>query len=266
MANPTQETLMLYHRRTFFQLMAGGVTMRIIHATPLVQAATTYRIKAIAFDGFPIFDPRPIFALAEELFPEKGTAFSTAWRTRQFEYTWLRTLSRHYVDFWQVTEEALGYAATSLQLDLTPAKRMQLMHAYLALKPWPEVPAALRSLQEAGIRMAFLSNFTPQMLDAAVQHSGLDGIFEDHLSTDKVHAYKPDPRAYQMGLDAFRLQREEIAFAASAGWDAAGAKWFGYPTFWVNRMHLPVEALGVAPDALGDNLHDLVRFVKASAG
>jgi 2-haloacid dehalogenase len=257
---------MLYHRRTFFQLMAGGVTMRIIHATPLVQAATTYRIKAIAFDGFPIFDPRPIFALAEELFPEKGTVFSTAWRTRQFEYTWLRTLSRHYVDFWQVTEEALGYAATSLQLDLTPAKRMQLMHAYLALKPWPEVPAALRSLQEAGIRMAFLSNFTPQMLDAAVQHSGLDGIFEDHLSTDKVHAYKPDPRAYQMGLDAFRLQREEIAFAASAGWDAAGAKWFGYPTFWVNRMHLPVEALGVAPDALGDNLHDLVRFVKASAG
>jgi 2-haloacid dehalogenase len=257
---------MLYHRRTFLQLMAGGVTMRIVHATPLVQAATTYRIKAIAFDGFPIFDPRPIFALAEELFPEKGTAFSTAWRTRQFEYTWLRTLSRHYVDFWQVTEEALGYAATSLQLDLTPAKRMQLMHAYLALKPWPEVPAALRSLQEAGIRMAFLSNFTSQMLDAAVQHSGLDGIFEDHLSTDKVHAYKPDPRAYRMGLDAFRLQREEIAFAASAGWDAAGAKWFGYPTFWVNRMHLPVEALGVAPDAMGDNLHDLVRFVKASAG
>ena len=86
------------------------------------------------------------------------------------------------------------------------------------------------------------------------------------LSTDKVHAYKPDPRAYQMGLDTFRLQREEIAFAASAGWDAAGAKWFGYPTFWVNRMHLPVEALGVAPDAMGDNLHDLVRFVKASAG
>ena len=257
---------MLYHRRTLLQLMAGGVTTRIVHATPLVQAAPTSKIKAIAFDGFPIFDPRPIFALAEELFPEKGTAFSTAWRTRQFEYTWLRTLSGHYVDFWQVTEEALGYAATSLQLDLTPAKRMQLMHAYLALKPWPEVPAALRSLQEAGIRMAFLSNFTPQMLDAAVQHSGLDGIFEDHLSTDKVHAYKPDPRAYQMGLDAFRLQREEIAFAASAGWDAAGAKWFGYPTFWVNRMHLPVEALGVAPDGMGDNLHDLVRFVRASAG
>jgi 2-haloacid dehalogenase len=168
---------MLYHRRTLLQLLASGVTTRIVHPAPLVQAAPTSRIKAIAFDGFPIFDPRPIFALAEELFPGKGTDLSTAWRTRQFEYTWLRTLSRHYVDFWQVTEQALEYAATALQLDLSPAKRMQLMHAYLALKPWPEVPAALRSLQEAGIRMAFLSNFTPQMLDAAVQHSGLDGIF-----------------------------------------------------------------------------------------
>jgi hypothetical protein len=73
---------MLYYRRTFLQLMAGGVTARIVHATPLVQATITYKIKAIAFDGFPIFDPRPIFALTEELFPGKGTDLSTAWRTR----------------------------------------------------------------------------------------------------------------------------------------------------------------------------------------
>jgi len=47
-------------------------------------------IKALAFDTFPIFDPRPIFGLAETLFPGKGTAFSNAWRTRQFEDQWLR--------------------------------------------------------------------------------------------------------------------------------------------------------------------------------
>jgi 2-haloacid dehalogenase len=34
-----------------------------------------------------------------------------------------------------------------------------------------------------------------------------------------------------MEIDAFTLKREEILFAAFAGWDAAGAKWFGYPTF-----------------------------------
>ena len=65
-----------------------------------------------------------------------------------------------------------------------------------------------------------------------------------------------------MGVDAFRLAREEILFAAFGGWDAAGAKGFGYPTFWVNRLGLPAEELGVVPDAVGGSLTDLVTFVK----
>ena len=72
--------------------------------------------------------------------------------------------------------------------------------------------------------------------DRAVKNSGLENIFEPHLSTDRVSAYKPDPRAYQMGVDAFGLSRQEIAFVAFGGWDAAGARSYGYPTFWVNRM------------------------------
>ncbi len=96
-----------------------------------------------------------------------------------------------------------------------------------------------------------------------MKNSGLEGFFEPHLSTDKVGAFKPDPRAYQMGLDAFKLGKEEIAFAAFAGWDAAGAKWFGYPTFWVNRLNVPVEELSAAPDGIGSGLGDLLTFVLA---
>jgi 2-haloacid dehalogenase len=263
--NQSEEATMPFNRREFLHLVAGGVTTGLLVSSPLAQAATRLKIKAIAFDAFPVFDPRPIFARAEEIFPGKGTDLSNAWRTRQFEYTWLRTLSQHYVDFWQVTEDALVFAARTLKLELNPDKRKQLMATYLELKAWPDAPPALRALQDAGLRLAFLSNFTSRMLDAAVQSSGLEGIFEDHLSTDKVQAFKPDPRAYQMGIDAFKLKHEEIAFAAFAGWDAAGAKWFGFPTVWVNRMNLPAEELGVAPDAIGGNLNDLVSFVKASA-
>src|SRR5215475_8483223 len=148
-------------------------------------------------------------------------------------------------------------------LDLTHMKRQRLMQAYLELKSYPDALPALKSLQETGVRLAFLSNLTPYMLDGAIKSSGLEGIFEASLSTDRVRVYKPDPRAYQMGTDAFMLKREEIVFAAFGGWDAAGAKLFGYPTFWVNRLNLPTEELGVAPDAIGQNLTDLVDFVKA---
>jgi len=35
------------------------------------------------------------------------------------------------------------------------------------------------------------------MLDSAIESSGLEGIFELSLSTDRVGVYEPDPRAYQ---------------------------------------------------------------------
>jgi len=221
------------------------------------------KIKAIAFDGFPIIDPRPVFARAEEMFPGKGSELGAAWRTRQFEYTWLRTLSGHYADFWQVTEQALVFAAKQMNLEMSREQRDRLMATYLDLKAWPDVAVALAMLKGAGIKMAFLSNFTADMLDAAMRNSGLEGIFEPHLSTDIVKAYKPDPRAYQMGVNAFGMPKEEILFAAFAGWDAAGAKRFGYPTFWVNRANAPLEELGVAPDGTGAGMQDLVTFVGA---
>jgi 2-haloacid dehalogenase len=249
-------------RREFLTLVAGGLATGLLGSTAPTQATGQPRIKALAFDAFPIFDPRPVFVLAEQLFPGRGFELSNAWRIRQFEYQWLRALSGHYADFWQATEDALAFAAKLLKLDLTPDKRKLLMQSYLGLKTWPDVPPVLQSLKGAGIRLAFLSNATPKMLDAGIRNCGLQGIFEHVLSTDKIRTYKPDPRAYQMAIDAFGLKREEIAFVAFAGWDVAGAKWFGYPTFWVNRLHLPVEELGVAPDAMGKDLTDLVRFVR----
>jgi 2-haloacid dehalogenase len=229
---------------------------------PAVRSFAADRpIKAIAFDGFPITDPRPVFAKAEEIFPGKGAALSEAWRTRLFEYTWLRTLGGHYVDFWQVTEESLAFAAKASGIELAADQRDELMQTWLTLKAWPDVAPALKQLKAAGIRMAFLANLTETMLDAVVKNSGLEGFFEPHLSTDRVEAFKPDPRAYQMGPDAFKLPKEQIVFAAFAGWDAAGAKWFGYPTFWVNRSNAPVEQLGVVPDGVGSGMADLVKFV-----
>jgi 2-haloacid dehalogenase len=246
------------NRREFFGRVAAAGMLTASHA-----AGSKRPIKAIAFDAFPILDPRPVFALVEELFPGKGADLAAAWRTRQFEYAWLRTMSKSYADFWQVTEDALVFAAKMLKLDLPSDKRVRLMDAYLAIRCWPDAPDALRSLKNSGIHLAFLSNLTRKMLEAGIRNSGLEGVFEHVLSTDLVKVYKPDPRAYQMGVDTFGLKHDEIVFAAFAGWDAAGAKAFGYPTFWVNRQNQPAEELGVTPDAAGVNLNDLVRYVAA---
>jgi 2-haloacid dehalogenase len=235
-------------RRTFLGLAAGGV-MASATRTPLRAQTPQPRFRAIAFDAFPIFDPRPVVGLADTLFQGKGTELVNAWRTRQFEYQWLRALAGHYADFWQTTEDALVFAGKLLHLEVTSHKRAQLMDAYLTLKVWPDVLPALSALREARIRLAFLSNMTGAMLNAGIRDAGLHGMFEQVLSTDQIKTYKPDPRAYRLAVDALHLPPEEIIFAAFAGWDACGAKWFGYP-----------EELGLAIDATGQDLNALVSF------
>jgi len=218
-------------------------------------------IKAIAFDGFVIFDPRSVEKRVEEHLPGKGAEFASLWRTRQFEYCWLRTAGDQYADFWRLTDDALRYTAKTLKISLTGAQHDALMDAYRNLTPWPDVREGLVELRRRGIRLAFLSNLTAAMLDANLRAGGLGEFFEPHLTTDRVQAYKPSPRAYQMGPDVFRLKKNEIAFAAFGAWDAAGAKWFGYPTVWVNRAGVPQEELDAQPDAIAKDFGGLIRFL-----
>jgi 2-haloacid dehalogenase len=245
------------NRRTF---LAGATMLALHQAAARGQDPRRPRFAAVAFDGLAILDPRPVFTLAETLYPGRGAELGMLWRTRQFDYQWLRALSRRYADFLATTEDALVFAARQLKLPLTSADRERLMRAYLELKAWPDAVPVLRALKADGLRLAFLSNMTRPMLDAGIANSGLAGTFEHVLSTDAIRTYKPDPRAYQMAPDAFGLAPEAILFVAFAGWDAAGAKSFGFTTYWANRSDAGAEELGFAADAQGPDLSQLRRF------
>ena len=67
-----------------------------------------------------MFDRQPVDDAAEDVFPAAGAALTNAWSVRQLEYTWLRTLTRIYADFWTVTQDALDFAAQKAGLELTP--------------------------------------------------------------------------------------------------------------------------------------------------
>lgn len=232
---------------------------------PSISRAEETKIEVVLFDAFPVFDPRPIFESLETIAPSRGKALGDLWRNRQFAYTWLRTAAGEYEDFWKVTRDGLLYAAEALKVPLSPRQVERIMRGYLELKAWPEAPAALETLKSEGLRLAFLSNFTPRMLEAAIESAGLGDMFERALSTDAVRTFKPDPRAYRFAIEALSVPRDRILFVPFAGWDAAGAKWFGYETFWVNRLGTPPEELGVKADGMGSNLDDLVAYLRLRA-
>lgn len=247
-------------RRTFITATSAAA-LGIPAFLTVPRRLPTPPIKAVLFDAFPIFDPRPIGALLTRLFADRGPALLAAWRARQFEYTWLRTAAGRYRDFWIVTRQAFTSATRSLGLTATPAQEAAVMDAYLHLPAWPDVPGALQTLKDRGLRVGFLSNFTEEMLKANLISAGLQGQFDYVLSTDRVQQFKPAPEAYQLGLAATGLPREQIVFTAFAGWDAAGAKWFGYPTVWVNRLQTAAEELDATPDQTGPDLQALISFL-----
>lgn len=236
-------------------LVAGALTAEAAFA------AAPPRFKAVAFDYFVIFNPNSVIPAVETVFPGKGTDVTKAWRAKQFKYGFLRSITRRHEDFFKVTEDALVYTAAAMKLELSADAKRTLMNAYLTLEPWPDAVDGLKRLRSAGVRIITIANFSPHMLRANAEHAGIADLFDDLLSTAVNKTYKPDPRAYELGVERLGLKKEEIVFAAFGGWDAYGAASFGYPTYWVNRFNLPVETLSIAADRTSSDFAGLVDFV-----
>jgi 2-haloacid dehalogenase len=217
-------------------------------------------IQALVFDAYgTLFDVHSVIARCESLWPGQGAALSHLWRAKQLEYSWLRSLMGRYVDFETITADALRHACEVLGLACDDARTRNLMEAYRNLATFPEVADVMRAL--GGRKRAILSNGSPDMLNAVVRHSGLETSLDAVLSVDALKIYKPDPRVYQLAVDALAVDREHVGFVSSNGWDACGARNFGFQTFWINRAGTPVDALGVAPDRILSTLGDMLPIL-----
>ena len=220
------------------------------------------------FDAYgTLFD---VAAAARRLAEERaGTSFATRWvevaelwRQKQLAYSWLRQITGHYADLWQLTEDSLDWALEATGL-AEPHLRARLLALYEELEAYPEVPATLRKLKEAGATSAILSNGSPRMLSTAVASAGIADLLDDVLSVGIVGVFKPDPRVYALVGHRFGVAPREVLFVSSNGWDVAGAALHGFRTVWVNRRGDPVDRLPGRPDHVLPDLSSLPDLMEA---
>ncbi len=218
-------------------------------------------LSAVLFDLYgTLLDVHSVAARADELFAGSGAALSQLWRDKQLEYTRLRTMSNRYVPFTQVVDEALQYACEMLKLPLDSAARGMLMHEYTQLAPYSDVVPALQRLIASDLTVGVLTNGDPGQLEDALHGAGLDDYFDVLLSADQARAYKTAPAVYELGPLTLGHPAAELLLVSSNGWDAFGAHWYGYRSFWVNRAAAPVDRLDGRPDGIGRTLNDAVDF------
>ncbi|MGA2415693.1 MAG: haloacid dehalogenase type II [Candidatus Sulfotelmatobacter sp.] len=219
--------------------------------------------QACVFDAYgTLFDVNSAARTAQDALGEKWQSLSELWRAKQLQYTWLRGLGGRHADFWQVTGDALDFAMSTLRVE-DAALRVRLMNLYLTLDAYPEVPATLKRLKQAGMKLAMLSNGTPAMLEAAAGNAGIADWFDAVLSVEEVKVYKPHPSVYQLACDRLGTAAERTCFLSSNGWDAYSAKAFGLRVVWCNRQGQAPERIPETPDAQVSTLAELPDIVLA---
>ena len=228
--------------------------------------------KVVVFDAYgTLFDVYSVSKMAETLFPGQGQALSVMWRDKQIEYSRLISMSdphnpngsRHYQSFWDITRLALNYSCQRLKLELTSHAQKELLDQYAELKAFPENLGVLHDLQKRGYKTAILSNGSPEMLATAVRSAGMTTLIDKVISVDSVRQFKTSPESYALVLQNYAVDKREVLFVSSNSWDALGATWFGFRSFWVNRQDLPYETLGPKPSHTGKTLDDVLTLMNS---
>ena len=218
------------------------------------------KIKAIIFDAYgTLFDVNSAAEKCKEKLGDKWEGFANYWRTTQLEYTWLRSLMRRHKDFWQITEDSLDKSMNFYNID--NSMRSELLNLYKVLSPFTEVRDTLKKLTQSNYKLAILSNGTPDLLNELVVSNQLKDIFDDIFSVEEAGIFKPDSKVYNLPINKYNIEKNEVLFLSANTWDVSGAGNYGYNTVWVNRDNNVFDKLDFEPNEQISDLSELLDLI-----
>ena len=154
------------------------------------------------------------------------------WRAAYLANTYATGAYRPY-------EALVAEAAVEAGLLVTLAQT--LASRYGGLQPWPEAGEVLRTLQQAGMPLAVVTNCSQSLAEVAAHCTGIR--FDVVVSAERAGFYKPDPHPYRMALaELGGLAPARCLFVAGSPYDLFGTAVVGLPTYWHDRI-------GLAPPA-----------------
>ena len=166
---------------------------------------------------------------------------------------------RRHKDFWQITEDSLDKSMNFYNID--NSMRSELLNLYKVLSPFTEVRDALKKLKQSNYKLAILSNGTPDLLNELVVSNGLKDIFDDIFSVEEAGIFKPDSKVYDLPINKYNIEKNEVLFLSANTWDVSGAGNYGYNTVWVNRNNNIFDKLDFEPNQQISNLSELLDLI-----
>jgi 2-haloacid dehalogenase len=145
--------------------------------------------------------------------------------------------------------------------NIDSSMKNELLNLYKILSPYKEVSETLKVLKEKKFKLAILSNGTPSLLNELVKSNNLNNVFDDLFSIEEVGIYKPNSKVYDIPVQKYQIEKNEIAFLSANTWDVSGGGNYGYQSIWVNRNNNIFDNLDYKPQNQIKNLSELLNLI-----
>lgn len=215
------------------------------------------KFQCFAFDAYgTLLDVHSAVAKHAKTIGKNATPLSMLWRTKQLEYTWVRSLAKQYQDFQTLTCESLNFACEFYNIK-DPKLKADLLKAYETLSAYDEVVPVLQYLKDNNKKIAIFSNGTKTMLQTALNAAKIESLIDEIISVDDLQIYKTATETYDYCAKRLGVKNNEVCFQSSNRWDIAGAKKAGFYCLWINRNNMLNEYNDLSPDIICEDLNFL---------
>lgn len=206
-------------------------------------------MKVICFDALgTLIDTSHVIGELDKRYPRKGSEISQLWRTKQIDYSRLRSMANQYKPFDQITRDALLGALTQMGMQANISEVDEIMAEYLQAVVFKDVDHFLTTND---FPWAIATNANRDMIRPMLANARISIGDADLITSDQVESFKVSPeiysRAWQWAREHGAAEMSEVLFVSANQWDAIAATWFGFTTCWVNRFDHTPDFLDARP-------------------
>jgi len=218
--------------------------------------------KAIIFDvNETLLDLSALDPLFVDAFGDKATR--RVWFAQMLGLAMSGTIVGSYAEFGELARVALEMTARKRGVALDDERKRRILSGMSTLPAHGDVVEGLRELHAAGIPLAALTNSTPGVLEAQLEHAHLRDFFAHALSVDSLRRYKPAPQTYAYAAQEIGVEPAELMLVAAHDWDVAGAMHAGLRTAFVLRHGTALNPLEPKPEIVAPSIRDIARAILA---
>lgn len=143
--------------------------------------------------------------------------------------------------FKKATEIRFGSSNLAAATELESA----YWHGYfLEMRVEPGCIETLSRWHDAGIAIAWVTNYTTHRQIQKLRHLGLEKSARFLITSEEVGREKPKPDIFRYALNALAVEGEVVVIGDDFECDIAPAIELGFRTLWLDRESLPVGQVG----------------------